>query len=402
MEQESTGDSVLNSHISSVLPNLTTCVLDSVLDTLKNLGVETLDDFRFVKDDDLLMVLKPIEVRKLLASFTVTCETTISSSPCSSRTETSTISSPGCSFAQSCIELDESLSPLEADWFLRFEIPWEKLPTDLLYKLERQERPSPKQRREMIRLIINEVTGVCKRPSKKHLTDIARRIVAEYPKSLQDVIEGHIVGSGYDSLVKQLQSRADNVKRTQFSTPKRQFQHSSGSDTEEVPAKERALPQDTYGCINWDPEHLPITETLASQKQQQEEMKTMFRERNWDTQIITKKMMATYYTQRKDIIRGDSLLTASRLMLSIDKVVVTEQQTNFVEALLMMFASYYCLNIHYPSELGATLEFLQRCIFKINPDKGMKVERKPHKRQYAVNPRVLSLISAIADFEWRE
>ncbi|KAK6494162.1 hypothetical protein HHUSO_G638 [Huso huso] len=70
-------------------------------------------------------------------------ETTISSSPCSSRTETSTVSSPGCSFAQSCIELDESLSPLEADWFLRFEIPWEKLPTDLLYKLE---RPSPKQR----------------------------------------------------------------------------------------------------------------------------------------------------------------------------------------------------------------------------------------------------------------
>ncbi|KAK6460826.1 hypothetical protein HHUSO_G36946, partial [Huso huso] len=304
MEQESTGDSVLNSHISSVLPNLTTCVLNSVLDTLKNLGVETLDDFRFVKDDDLLMILKPIEVRKLLASFTVTCETTISSSPCSSRTETSTVSSPGCSFAQSCIELDESLSPLEADWFLRFEIPWEKLPTDLLYKLERQEKTSPKQRREMIRLIINEVTGVCKRPSKKHLTDIARRIVAKYPKSLQDVIEGHIVGSGYDSLVKQLQSRADNVKRTQFSTPKRQFQHSSGSDTEEVPAKERALPQDTYGCINWDSEHLPITETLASQKQQQEEMKTMFRERNWDTQIITKKMMATYYTQRKDIIRG--------------------------------------------------------------------------------------------------
>lgn len=151
----------------------------------------------------------------------------------------------------------------------------------------------------MIRLIINEVTGVCKRPSKKHLTDIARRIVAKYPKSLQDVIEGHIVGSGYDSLVKQLQSRADNVKRTQFSTPKDSFNTVVGAT-----AKERALPQDTYGCINWDPEHLPITETLASQKQQQEEMKTMFRERNWDTQIITKKMMATYYTQRKDIIRG--------------------------------------------------------------------------------------------------
>ncbi|KAK6467623.1 hypothetical protein HHUSO_G34615 [Huso huso] len=68
----------------------------------------------------------------------------------------------------------------------------------------------------------------------------------------------------------------------------------------------------------------------------------------------------------------------------------------------MMFALYYLLNIQYLAELGATLEVLQRCIFKINPDKGTKVERKPSKRQYAVNPRVLSLISAVADFEWRE
>ncbi|KAK1168812.1 hypothetical protein AOXY_G9688 [Acipenser oxyrinchus oxyrinchus] len=178
------------------------------------------------------MVLKPIEVRKLLASFTVTCETTISSSLCSSRTETSTVSSPGCSFTQS---YDKQMFFPVDDTCLPSEVPTSDLPA------------SP--------------------------------------------------------------------------------------------------------CI---------------------------------------------------IFCGDSLLTASRLMLSIDKVVVTEQLTNFVEALLMMFASYYCLNIHYPSELGATLEFLQRCIFKINPDKGTKVEQKPLKRQYAVNPRVLSLISAIADFEWRE
>lgn len=51
---------------------------------------------------------------------------------------------------------------------------------------------------------------------------------------MQDVIEGQIVGSGYDSLVKQLQARAENVKRT-ISFTKRQLQQSCGSDTEEIP-----------------------------------------------------------------------------------------------------------------------------------------------------------------------
>lgn len=36
-------------------------------------------------------------------------------------------------------------------------------------------------------------------------------MVAKYPKSLQDVIKGDVVGAGYHSLVKQLQARDENV-----------------------------------------------------------------------------------------------------------------------------------------------------------------------------------------------
>ena len=43
-------------------------------------------------------------------------------------------------------------------------------------------------------------------------------MVAKYPKSLQDIIEGDVIGSGYHSLVKQLQNRIENVKRS--TTPK--------------------------------------------------------------------------------------------------------------------------------------------------------------------------------------
>ncbi|KAI9520897.1 hypothetical protein NQZ68_013303 [Dissostichus eleginoides] len=67
---------------------------------------------------------------------------------------------------------------------------------------------------------------------------------------------------------------------------------------------------------------------------------------------------------------------AGHYMIAEDQTIVSGSVLNVVDALMLMFAPYYCLNISYRSELGATLEFLQRCLFKINPEKGTKVERK--------------------------
>ncbi|KAI4804777.1 hypothetical protein KUCAC02_026393 [Chaenocephalus aceratus] len=146
--------------------------------------------------------------------------------------------------------------------------------------------------------------------------------------------------------------------------------------------------------------------------------------RSKDTKRIEKKMVATFYTQRNDIIKGMETpvllrdwpylfemcgmmahfkeLTAGHFMVAVDQTIVNGSVPNVVDALTLMFAAYYCLNISYPTELGGTLEFLQRCLFKINPDKGTTVERKASKKQQSVNPKVLSLITNIADFEWRE
>ncbi|KAI4795526.1 hypothetical protein KUCAC02_031355 [Chaenocephalus aceratus] len=100
------------------------------------------------------------------------------------------------------------------------------------------------------------------------------------------------------------------------------------------------------------------------------------------------------------VVCGSSPLTAGHFM--VDQTIVNGSVPNVVDALTLMFAAYYCLNISYPTELGGTLEFLHRCLFKINPDKGTKRERKASKKQQSVNPKVLSLITNIADFEWRE
>ncbi|CAM4548734.1 unnamed protein product [Leuciscus chuanchicus] len=79
--------------------------------------------------------------------------------------------------------------------------------------------------------------------------------------------------------------------------------------------------------------------------------------------------------------------TAENWMIAVDQTIVKDAVTNCGDALVMMFVSYYCLNISYPLELGATLEFMQRCLFRINPDRGTKVEKQQSKKQQSINPK---------------
>ncbi|MEQ2264168.1 hypothetical protein XENORESO_021536 [Xenotaenia resolanae] len=88
-------------------------------------------------------------------------------------------------------------------------------------------------------------------------------------------------------------------------------------------------------------------------------------------------------------------------MLSVDQQMGHNNISCFISALCMMFGSYYCFNIQYPSGLASKLEFLQRCFFSIDPDKGSRVE-EIHKPRLCVNPHVLTLIHELSDHEWRD
>ena len=59
---------------------------------------------------------------------------------------------------------------------------------------------------------------------------------------------------------------------------------------------------------------------------------------------------------------GQSCFSSRRTMLSVDRNIVNDHIPSFISALCLMFGSFYCFNIHYPSELASTLEFLQRCL----------------------------------------
>ncbi|KAF7641670.1 hypothetical protein LDENG_00275120 [Lucifuga dentata] len=277
-------------------------------------------------------------------------------------------------------------TPVDNNWHFNFEIQWSKVPSEITRKLENKERPTGHERREMIRLMVGEILTVCPTPGKKHVSEIARKIVSTYPLSFIDVIEDQVVGSGYDSLTKQLQSRVTNMKRGKTSLYLKRQAASTSEEEEDLPSKTTRV--DTYGCINWQPNRLPPGETVETQKFTQEELKNMHENRSKDTKSTEKKMVATFYTQRSNIISGmdtpvlvrewpylfemcgmmahfkeltgSSPLTAGHFMIAVDQTIVNGTVPNFGGALVLMFATYYCLNISYPAELGATLEFLQR------------------------------------------
>lgn len=62
-------------------------------------------------------------------------------------------------------------------------------------------RPSAAERREDIRILAAEMLTSSKKPGKRHITEIARKMVIHYQKSFSDETEGQVIGTGYVSLM---------------------------------------------------------------------------------------------------------------------------------------------------------------------------------------------------------
>ncbi|XP_072024574.1 uncharacterized protein [Amphiura filiformis] len=114
---------------------------------------------------------------------------------------------------------------------------------------------------------------------------------------------------------------------------------------------------------------------------------------------VTKQDAEKLNTERKPpmLITCGDILTADRFMLNIDGEVVHWDLSSFPDALMMLFASYYVFSIEY-GEACTTMEFVQRCMVGINPDRGCKSAAKK-KFRYSLNPKLLSLINSIQDYQ---
>lgn len=174
-----------------------------------------------------------------------------------------------------------------------------------MVSLEKKERPPPRLRKEMVRIIIDHFSKPGSEPQrKKTLRFIAHDIVVKYPNSFRDEVDGEQVGSGYDSLLSQLVNRVDNLGRDNHHNSLKRSLVQTLTDSGR-PAKKHVT--DSYGCVNWQPASLPESETELSQKEKMENMKQAYKSGKHGINI-SELMKATYATQRKMINSNDCVL----------------------------------------------------------------------------------------------
>uniref|UniRef100_A0A3B1IPE7 C2H2-type domain-containing protein n=1 Tax=Astyanax mexicanus TaxID=7994 RepID=A0A3B1IPE7_ASTMX len=265
--------------ILAVLPNLQEQTLSSLLEKLASIGVECKSDLRLVKEEDLQEYLRPIQCRKLLQRSSN--QPTISTPSTSSPTDRSRV-----------IDL--------STWLDKFKVPWSKMPQGIKLSINAQQRPTPRDRREMIRVIVDEIRLIEPNPTRSDCVTVAKMVVKEYPESFADILkDGTRIGSGFASLVNQLKTRVEHLNRNSVIGRRRRMKGHSSS-----PTTNRAKgPSDQYGCIRWQPD-CPQGETESILKEKQEEMKELYAREGpaaAERGHITQLMERTYYLQRKTI-----------------------------------------------------------------------------------------------------
>ncbi|XP_056623445.1 uncharacterized protein LOC130436632 isoform X2 [Triplophysa dalaica] len=359
MRFEKMGESEMNissitSAIDVILPDLPITTKQSLEDTLKSLGVDTPEDFRFLQESDLVAVLRPIQARKFISVLKET--TQISETPrqqhCPSQGSVLSQSSSSSSSRTS--------SPLSVKWVDSFEVPWKNFPEELMQALERQKRPSPQLRREMesgMEVHFKDLTGI---PLKETFLESIDRKGNRLLHFMRNIC-------------------ANKNKRVL-----------------QAVAKLQVLRGQRNGCSE-DVKDMILL--LLSYFDEKEEVLLRYVE---ETSLAKDVELENLPVTPCIIVCGPSCYAAVHFMLAVDRKIVNDNITSFISAVCLMLGSYYSFNIHYPTELASVLEFLQRCFFLINPEKGTKVVEKKNKKRLLVNPRVFTLISDLSDHEWRE
>ncbi|XP_071838988.1 uncharacterized protein [Apostichopus japonicus] len=299
-------DTVIISDIERVcwnsVPDINDEQLRRLLAKLEAAGVLTTDDLEYIREDDILGIVTPIQARKLIKGFKKDeSSSNADSSPSSSgQSRTASRWQPK--------EVTLSLSPVEGSKsapskVIDLDMMLNRIPRKTIHILERNERLPPRIRKEFVRLVVDNIID-CKGatyPRTSELRLYASQIVSKY-KTLGDHLDGVVVGTGYESLLKQFVNRVDNLGRSvvQGSLKRKAL---AGCKS----PKERLA--DQYGCVNWQPESLPEGESGESQRKIMNELKSLWESGTGKTKDVKNKMIHTYATQRKDINEKDCVLT---------------------------------------------------------------------------------------------
>ncbi|XP_071832157.1 uncharacterized protein [Apostichopus japonicus] len=351
LSDTSSDDTVLlgpiESAVSDVFPLLPTYKIKEVLELLIRAGVESVADLKYVTEEDL-QNLKPIQRRKLLKAWSTRVEDTTPSElnhqlelgmedfqlVGSVASSESSSSSPG------------TPTSLKKHWVETFTVQWNKMPKNLSDSLKKCTRPSPRDRREMIRIICDDIMKKNRNPGRKNLAIISKTIVDSYPASFRDDIGGEVIGDGFESVLKQMENRINNLRRTETYLPGTSSLTSTSDDESSEQKPKRAKKRDSYGCQNWQRKGLPEREDETSQKRRTLELKEMYEnEDKWDEDIIQMNMKLLYFTIRTMINTN-----------SITLIGIIEEYPFLLESIGMMSHFHELVGIELMPTLSKSLD----------------------------------------------
>uniref|UniRef100_A0A8C1V0Y4 Uncharacterized protein n=1 Tax=Cyprinus carpio TaxID=7962 RepID=A0A8C1V0Y4_CYPCA len=303
--------------ICKTLPNLSEETQWQIILKLQSSGLESKEDLKYVQQEDIADLLPVIQRRKLLDAFKLETETvaldlqviptssplssdwsvsgssspTLCTPPNSSSSQLSSISSCSSQARNSEPSNRPSTSQILKTWPEIFQVPWEQMPQEIRSAIADGKRPKPVERRQMVRVLADEMRRYEANPTRAQCLTVVRNIIRQYPKTFADIApDGSLLCGGYTSLLIQLKNRIENVNRDRSFSCHRSSTGKRG-------------PTDTYGCTRFQPE-LPPEETDETVEQHRQRLEEIYRQEGAggaERAEVKNLMELTFSLQRRHI-----------------------------------------------------------------------------------------------------
>lgn len=184
------------------------------------------------------------------------------------------------------------------------DIPWNIFPARFLDACKANKCPDPSDRREMIRIMAEAIDSKKLSPKRHEIRQIAEKLVQKYPGSLGDKCG---TGKVYDSIFLQLENRLMNIKRSKKSLGNLFTDDNNQEEVIERNKSRKSMEKDSYGCVSWQPNEFPPSETLETLKEKQRWLKNQhsITDHNKNSEKISEFMNLTYVLQRNMINKKD-------------------------------------------------------------------------------------------------
>ncbi|XP_070690655.1 uncharacterized protein [Pempheris klunzingeri] len=281
--------------VLSVLTDLSVETLTSLLEGFEDLGVESRADLALVQEKDLEQFLRPIQCRKLLNG--------IKNEGLQALEIEYVAASPSTQYPQSSSSestLNSSPTLPGRPWYTDFRVRWEGMPAAIRKAVADQTRPSPGDRKDMVKAVVDQMLEHELNPTRAMCHSIARRIVRDYPKSFADVgRRGDIFGDGCHSLLLQIKTRVEYKNRKNSLARRRRERRPRTVVAEGARIMPRG-PVDQYGCVRWCPAELPAGETEATLDEIKRQLRNIYSEEGMSGAERAEPLMEkTYVIQRR-------------------------------------------------------------------------------------------------------